>query len=120
MSIERFIKDDDSNFIAIQAGVNSYELMNMSGEMKEHHISIRFLDSAGDDVFPTGGVVEFQSSQFRKPVYDSIEGGKFNAADLALDHLERPVNYGPMRAAKVVLSDIEGSAVSAIVKITSF
>lgn len=120
MSIERFIKDyNGSNFISIIAGVNDYDIEQMSGDMKEHYIAIRFLDGAGNDVVPTSGDVEFQGSQFRKPLYDKIEGASFPATDVSNTTRMRPVVYGPMRACRLTLSNITG-AVTCVAKITSF
>lgn len=119
MSIERFIKDGDSNFITIQTGVNVYELLQMSGETKEHYIAVRFLDAQGDDVIPTGGTVTVRGSQFRKPLYDAIENGVFNAADVALDSRVRPIVDGPLRAVQLTLDSIDG-ATTCLCKITGY
>ena len=119
MSIERFVKVGDDPFITITGGVDTAELLNMSGEVREHHIAIRFKDGSGDDVQPTAGTVRFQASQFRDPYYDEVQDGFFNAADVNDSSRVRPTVGGPLRAFKVTLDSVIG-ATSAIVKITSF
>jgi len=119
MSVEYFVKDGDSNFITIQPGVNIYTLEQMSGETKEHYIAVRFLDAQGDDVVPTDGIVTVRGSQFRKPLYDGIENGIFNAADVALDTRVRPIVDGPLRAVQLTLDSIIG-ATTCVCKITGY
>ena len=119
MSIERFVFQGDDKFITITGGVDTAEVLEMSGEMKEHHFSIRFKDGSGADVVPTAGTVRLQGSGFRDPYYDEVCNGFFNAIDINDDARERPTVGGPLRAVKVTLDGVTG-ADSAIIKITSF
>ena len=119
MSIERFIKDGDSNFITITGGTDTGEILKMSGDMKEHHIAIRFKDGSGADIVPTAGTIRFQGSQFRTPLYEEIQDGFFNAADINDPLRIHPIIGGPVRAFKVTLIGIAGAA-TAYIKVTSF
>lgn len=119
MSIERFVFEGDDKFITITGGTDTAEILNMSGEVKEHHIAIRFKDGAGADVVPTDGTIRFQGSQFRAPLYEEIQDGFFNAVDIDDPLRVHPTIGGPLRAFKVTLIGITG-AVTAIVKVTSF
>lgn len=119
MSVEYFVKDGDSNSITIQSGANIYTLEQMSGETKEHYIAIRFLDAQGNDVVPTSGSVTVRGSQFREPLYDEIQNGSFNAADIALPGRIRPIVDGPLRAVQLTLDSIVG-ATTCVCKIAGY
>lgn len=119
MTIERFAKVNDSKFLSISGGLDTFEIENMSGETKEHYFSIRFFDESGSDVIPTAGVVEFSASQFRASHYEDIHHGRFNAADVDNKLRLHPNVLGPVRAVKITLDGVVG-AVEAMIKVTSY